>query len=78
MQDDIVILYTTDCPKCIVLKEKLEAGEITFTVNKDRKEMMALGMMSAPFLKINEDIMDFKTACEWINNRSSEEGSDID
>ena len=65
----MVILYSVggSCPRCRVLKEKLEDKDIEFTEVNDVDEMLKLNIMSAPMLKVNDDILDFKRANDWVN-----------
>lgn len=62
-----IILYTTHCPKCTVLKKKLEQKNISFLENDNIDQMMAIGMMSAPMLSVNGNLYNFPQAIEWVN-----------
>jgi len=66
-----IILYSVgeSCPRCRVLKEKLENKDIEFTEVNDVDEMLKLNIMSAPMLKVNDDLLDFKRANDWINEQ---------
>lgn len=64
-----VIFYSTGCPKCKVLKNKLEAKNIAFTENIDIDEMQTLGMKSAPALMVGDELLDFGRAVTWVNNQ---------
>ena len=61
-----IILHSTDCPKCKILKEKLDTAGILYSINSDIKLMEALGIMSVPILQIGLTMMDFTTAYKWI------------
>lgn len=63
------VLYSTGCPKCKVLKMKLEQKGIKYEENNSVDEMIALGMMSAPALSVDGKLMDFKEANDWINTQ---------
>lgn len=63
------VLYSTGCPKCKVLKMKLEQKGIEYEENNSVDEMIALGMMSAPALSVDGKLMDFKEANDWINTQ---------
>lgn len=63
-----IILYTTDCPKCNVLKSKLQKKNIEFTENNAVDEMLALGITQAPVLSVDGELLDFKSAVIWVNN----------
>lgn len=62
-----VILYSTKCPKCIVLEKKLKQKNIEFEEMNDIEIMKEKGYMSAPVLEIDGVGVDFKTANNWIN-----------
>lgn len=64
-----VILYTTHCPKCIVLEKKLKSKNIEYTENMDTDLMISKGFLSTPMLEVDGNIMDFKAANTWINER---------
>lgn len=65
-----VILYTTHCPKCKVLEKKLAAKNITYTEITNTDVMLEMGFDATPMLEVDGQIMDFKTASDWINNIS--------
>ena len=63
-----VILYSTNCPKCQVLEKKLNANDIDYTIINDTDLMIKKGFMSAPMIEVDGDVMDFKSAVEWLKN----------
>jgi len=62
-----IILYTTHCPRCVVLESKLKQKDIEYTSCEDINIMSEKGFMSAPMLEVDNKVMDFKTANNWIN-----------
>lgn len=64
-----VILYSTNCPKCNVLKKKLEQKNIDFELVTDQDIMIEKGFMSAPMLEVDGNIMKFSDANEWVNKQ---------
>ena len=72
MDENRIILYSTGCPKCGVLKKKLEAAGVAYEENFDVDEMKSLGMMSAPGLKVGEKMMNFAQALQWVNTYNGE------
>lgn len=64
-----VILYTTHCPRCNVLKAKLDKKRISYNENNSVDEMLALGIQSAPALKVDKDLMDFSSAIKWVDSQ---------
>ena len=63
------ILYTTHCPKCVVLEKKLNAAGIEFKTEEDVDKMIEKGYMSAPILEVDGETMDFGKAVEWVNSK---------
>ena len=64
-----IVLYTTGCAKCEVLKKKLDTKGVSYNVNTSVKEMLAKGIAQAPMLEVNGEMMDFAAANEWINQQ---------
>lgn len=65
-----VTLYTTHCPRCMVLEKKLNAKNIDYVENTDVDLMISKGIMAVPVLEVEEKRLDFKEANEWLNNYS--------
>lgn len=67
----MVTLFSTNCPKCRVLEQKLNKQNIAFEINHDMQEVIDKGFMSAPILKLGDDYMDFITAVAWLNGKAA-------
>lgn len=65
-----VIFYSTHCPKCKVLEIKLNQAKIPYEENDNVQEMQALGIKTAPALKVDDQLLDFSSAIKWISSRS--------
>ena len=66
----MVKIYTTStCPKCKILKKKMESKNIDFEEITDMEAMMALGFLSVPWLEVDGELMDFNEANTWINTQ---------
>ncbi len=65
-ENESVVLYSTGCPQCKMLKRKLDQAGITYETVSDVDEMLKLGLKSAPALGVNGEIMDFKNAVKWV------------
>lgn len=63
-----IILYTTGCPKCIILEKKMNIKNIKYEVNDDVDLMQKKGFMSLPMLEVDGVLYDFKTAVDYIND----------
>lgn len=64
-----VVLYSTGCPRCNVLKKKLQQKDIEYTEINDISIMESKGYLSVPVLEVDNISMNFKEANEWINNQ---------
>lgn len=66
----MIILYSNGCPKCSILKKKLDMAHIDYLIESDTNKMIVLGLDALPVLKVDNDFMNFTTAVNWINKRS--------
>ena len=66
-----VVLYTIECPKCVILEKKLEAKNIKFLRVSDEETIRAKGFSdsSFPILEVDGVVMGYKTAIQWANNQ---------
>lgn len=64
-----VILYEHGCPRCKVLKSKLDQKGIKYENISDIEIMKAKGFVEAPKLEVGTKIMGFKEAVEWIGEQ---------
>lgn len=61
-----VKLYSTHCPKCMVLEKKLQQKNISFEEINDVAVMEEKGFMQVPMLEVDGKVMDFIQANDWI------------
>lgn len=61
-----VILYSTGCPRCKVLKQKLDGSGIPYTVSDSVDEMLSLGITQVPILSVDGELLSFTKAIEWV------------
>lgn len=64
-----VILYSTNCPRCKILKSKLDDKRIIYSIVNDVDKMLNMGMTVVPVLEVDDVRMNFKEAINWINNK---------
>lgn len=64
-----VIFYTTGCPKCKILKKKLDEKNISYAINDSVDKMLELGITQVPVLSIDGQLKNFKESVEWVNNQ---------
>ena len=67
-----IVLYSTNCPRCKVLEQKLLDKGIAFGVSNDVDAMIGKGFSSAPVLEVDGHAMGFMAAVDWVNNRKAE------
>jgi glutaredoxin len=66
---ELIVLYSTHCPKCNVLKKKLNEKHIEYMENNNKDEMLAKGFTEIPMLEINNKIMNFSESIKWIGEQ---------
>lgn len=64
-----VILYSTGCPRCSVLKKKLGEKGIPYTENNSVDEMLELGIMTVPVLSVGGELKNFTDSIAWLANQ---------
>ena len=69
-----IVLYSTKCPKCLVLERKMRQQGISFVENNSVQDMLAFGFKQAPILSVDGELMGFKEANDWINGFAAKEG----
>lgn len=66
------VLYSTNCPKCMVLEKKLSMAGIEYSIVNDADLMIEKGFASAPMLEVDGRAMDFREAIEWVNDKQEQ------
>lgn len=66
---DNIILYTTHCPKCNILKAKLDEKNIPYTEYDNVEFMKDMGITTVPVLNVNNKLLEFKSAVDWVNQQ---------
>lgn len=66
----MIKIYTQDtCPRCKVLKAKLDSKDKEYEEVTDVEEINKLGIMSVPYIQVDDgELMDFGKAIAWINS----------
>ena len=68
---DLTVLYSTGCPQCNVLKEKLKTANIDYIEVTDKDTIIAKGITKVPVLEVDGIQMSLSAANEWIKSRSN-------
>ena len=64
-----IILYSTGCPKCNILKKKLADAQMEYSVVEDVDVMLSKGLKEVPWLEVDGNLMNFVDSSKWINER---------
>lgn len=70
----MIILYSTNCPKCKILEQKLKSKNIRYSEFTDVDKMIEMGFSVMPMLEVDGVIMDFTTANKWVNEFNENKG----
>lgn len=62
----MITLFSTECPKCRILEQKLNQSNINYTISDDIQEVIDAGFMAAPVLKIDDKYYDFGSAIKLV------------
>jgi len=66
----MITIYTTaTCPKCKILKKKLDDKGIAYEEFNDEDEMQRMGILSVPIMSVDGKLMDFPEAIKYVNER---------
>lgn len=63
---DKIVLYSTNCPMCNMLKSELDKRNIDYTVCTDVNEMLERGFKAAPVLQVGDNVMNAQKALQWV------------
>ena len=63
----MITFYSTNCPKCKVLSQKMDKAGVQYNINNNVDTMLSKGIKSAPALELDDGrIMDFSQALAWV------------
>ena len=62
-----IVLFSSGCPKCKVLKQKLDDKKIKYEVSEDFDELMQRNLQTVPVLKVNGEYYQFSEAVRMVN-----------
>ena len=61
-----VVLYTINCPKCTVLKDKLDTLKIKYHIISDVQQLREKGIVQLPMLEVNGELINFSEALKLL------------
>ncbi len=62
-----IILFSSGCPKCKVLKQKLDDKKIKYEISEDFDELVQNNLQTVPVLKVNGEYYQFNEAVRMVN-----------
>ena len=62
----MIKLYSNDCPKCKILKRKLDEANIEYEEISDETIMLDKGFLYVPVLELEGKTMNYAEAFKWI------------
>ena len=66
----MITIYTTQtCPKCKILKKKLQEKGIEYQEFNDEDEIQRMGILSVPVMAVDGEQLDFPAAIKYVNER---------
>lgn len=65
----ITIFTTETCPKCRILKKKLEDKCLEYTEVTDEEKLRQMDILSVPVMTVDGERMDFAEAIKYVNER---------
>lgn len=60
--------YSTHCPKCNVLKQKMQKKNVSFVEINDIDIIISKGFSSVPMLEVDDKVMGFVEANNFVNS----------
>lgn len=63
----MVTLYSNDCPRCKILKKKLDEKGVNYESCTDVNKMLSLGITTVPMLRVENKMMGFSEAVKWVS-----------
>lgn len=67
-----MVVYSTGCPQCEVLKKKLADKNADFTLVENRDEVIKVaekfGITNVPFMVVDDKVYNFIESINYINN----------
>ena len=61
------ILYSTGCPKCQVLKKKLDRSSLSYEVCEDIEQIKSLNFTEVPVLEVYGESINYLTYKDAVN-----------
>jgi len=64
----MIVIYTQEfCPKCKVLKKKMDSKNIQYTECSDVDILISKNIELTPMVEIDNTMMNYAEAIKWVN-----------
>lgn len=74
----MITLYSTNCPKCKIIEQKLEQYNIPYLKINNVDEMVELGLEEVPVIKDSSgEFFDFIAANQLLNEKGYEAFAEV-
>lgn len=61
-----IILYSNNCPKCKILKDRLDQKGLSYSICSDEELMISKGFRSMPILEVDGNVYMYFEAIKYI------------
>ena len=68
----MVKLYSTGCPKCKIIKTKLDKANIEYEIISDMNIMLNKGFKTVPMLEVDNKVLNFNEIVSWLSEVNKE------
>ena len=63
-----VVMYSTGCPKCKILKKKLDEKKVVYEEETDVEKMKSKGIDRVPVLEVDGKLFSYSEAVKLVND----------
>lgn len=68
----MIKLYSTGCPKCKIIKTKLDKANIEYEIISDMNIMLNKGFKTVPMLEVDNKVLNFNEIVSWLSEVNKE------
>ena len=65
-----IILYSTDCPRCKLVKQMLDIHHVPYTEITDKQAILDRDFDSVPMMDVNGKMMDYSGILTWLEQNN--------
>ena len=63
-----VVMYSTGCPKCKIIKKKLDEKKVVYEEETDVEKMKSKGIDRVPVLEVDGKLFSYSEAVKLVND----------